>query len=324
MGTARWRRGFAGLLSFFVFLQLGGAPASAQSLQLPSTGAPFVVVQLTSGSVKVRAWDRPTVGIDADPSIRYNHAPPRMVATHMRQSIMLWSQSIPTPRGVLSLAAEPFPLPPFAPGDHDAYIVRGSGNVSLMIPEQTPLLVVNVRTGSVAISGFHGSAFVVHVNRGRVRLDDDSGTGAVQVNEGPAFANNSSFDRLRLRTGRGNVVMTSCHARQIAVTSLLGSVLFDDGTFENGIARFESARGAVAIGVNGGAEIEAHAGSGRILYENGVGPVQRSADDAQAMLDGGGPVVTAASETGSVIFYRGTLRDHPNLARALPQRLRAF
>ncbi len=319
-----WRRGLSGLLSLFVLLGGAGTRAGAQYMQLPSTGAPFILVQLRSGSATIRTWDRPTVGIVADPGVRYNHAPPRIVASRMHQSVMLWSQTIQTPEGALTLAPEPFVLPPFAPGDHDAYVIRGEGNVTLTVPQQAPLVVVNVRVGSVAISGFHGNAFVVHVNQGQVHLDDDSGTGAVQVNNGAFFASNSAFDRLRLRTGRGNIVMTNCHSRQIAVTSLTGSILYDSGTFENGIAHFESERGTVAIGVDGSAEIEAHAGSGRILYRPGEAQVQRSADDAQAIIDGGGPVITATTDAGAVIFYRGAIHDHPGLERALPAAMRFF
>ena len=89
MVATMWRRGLAGLLSLFVFLETGGHALAQQ--QLPSTGAPFVVVELESGAVTVHTWPRPTIGIEADPSITYNHAPPRVVQGRMRQqSIMLW------------------------------------------------------------------------------------------------------------------------------------------------------------------------------------------------------------------------------------------
>jgi hypothetical protein len=318
-----WRRALAGLLSLFVFLGFDGS-ALAQS-QLPSTGSPFVVVQLDSGAVTVHTWTRPTVGIEADPSITYNHAPPRIVEGRMRQqSIMLWSQTIKTQQGEqLSLPPEPFPLPPFAPGDHDAYIVRGEGDVTLDVPESTPLIVINIKLGTATVEGYHGT-LVAHIGGGQVHLNDDSGTVAAQVNNGPFFANNSNFERIRLRTGRGNILMTNCRASQIAVTSLMGSILFDNGSFDNGIARFETDRGIVAIGVNGAAQIEAHSGNGRIVLDNGDAAVQRSASDAQATFEAGGPVVTASSTNAAVFLFRGSLRDHPNLLRQLPPRARFF
>jgi Putative adhesin len=323
MVATMWRRALAGLLSVFVFLTGGSGVARAQQALLPSTGSPFIVVQLESGSVTIHSWSRPNVGIDADPTVSYNHAPPRTVQGQMRQSVMLWSQTIQTQQGQLTLPPEPFPLPPVAPGDHDAYIIRGYGDVTLNVPYATPLVIVNVKIGSVDIAGFHGT-FVVHSGAGQVHLDGDSGTGAVQVNNGAFFADESSFDRLRLRTGRGNVIMTNCRAEQIDVTTLLGSIVFDNGTFANGIARFESDRGAIAIGVNGGAQIEAHSGNGRIISDPGDVDIQLNGPDAQAQINGGGPVVTATSADGAIVIYTGSLRDHPNLQREIPPRLRLF
>jgi hypothetical protein len=323
MAATTWRRGLAGLLSVFVFLVGFGSRAQAMTSYVPTTPAPFIVVQLGSGSVTVRTWDRPGIQIDGDPSITYNHAPPRQVASRIPPQIMLWSQTIQTPSGPLSLPPEPFPLPPFAPGEHDALVVRGDGDVTITIPEQSPLVLANVRLGSLTVDDFHSTALVAHVNAGEVHLNDVSGTAAIQVNNGPFFATGSSFDRLRLRTGRGNIYMSDCRVSQIQVTSLTGSILFDDGVFEPGLARFESTRGAVAIGLASGAQIEAHSGAGRILYEAGPeGGIARGANDAQAALLGGGPVVTASSTGGAVIFYRGLLHDHPRLERAMPPRLR--
>jgi len=323
MTATTWRRGLAGLLTAFVFLIGFRAPARAASSFIPTTPAPFIVVQLGSGSVTIRTWDRPGIQIDSDPSITFSHAPPREVASRIPPQIMLWSQTIQTPAGELNLPPEPFPLPPFAPGEHDALVVRGDGDVTLTIPEQSPLVLVNVRLGALAVDGYRGTALVAHVTAGEVHLDDVSGTVAVQVNNGPFYANDSSFDRLRLRTGRGNVYMSNCRSRQIQVTSLMGSILYDNGVFEPGLARFESTRGAVAIGLASGAQIEAHSGAGRILYDAGPeGNPVRGANDAQAALMGGGPVVTASSTGGAVIFYHGLLHDHPRLERAMPPRLR--
>lgn len=295
-----------------------------QLLLYPSTGSPFIVVQLQSGTVDVRTWRRPGVGITADQSIQVHHAPPRVVNARVRrQSIMLWSAMARTPEGTLSLPPEPFPLPPIPPGDHDAYVVRGSGNVAIDVPSRSPLVIVNVKNGSAFIANYHGT-FVVHVGRGQVHLQDDSGTAAVQVNAGSFFAGNSSFERLRLRTARGDIVLLNCRARQIGVTSLLGSILYDNGSFANGLAHFETTRGTIAIGVNGGAQIVAHAGSGRFLYNPAEIALRRGPQDAQATIDGGGPVVTASTIGGSIALYRGALRDHPVLRRMIPPQLRFF
>jgi hypothetical protein len=320
-----WRQGLAGLLSVFAFLVGTGLRAHAATTLIPTTPAPFVVVQIDSGSVNIRTWDRPAIDLEADPTITYNHAPPRQVAARIPQQIPLWSQTLKTPQGQqLDLAPELFPLPPFAPGEHDAVIIRGQGDVTLTVPAQSPLLLINVRVGSVTLSGYNGSAFVAHVVAGEVHMDNVSTTAAVQVNNGPVFISNSTFERLRLRTGRGTIFMSACRARQIQVTSLTGSIIFDNGVFEPGLAHFESDRGNVVIGAASGMQIEAHSSSGRILYDIGSdGSVNRSAQDAQATLMGGGPVVTASSVNGAVIFFHGTLHDYPQFERLLTPKTRA-
>ncbi len=316
-----WRRGLAGLLSVFVFLAGMSARAHAANAVIPTTPAPFIWIQLDSGTVTIHTWDRAAIQIQSDPSVTFNHAPPRQLGGP--QQIPLWSQTVKTQAGDLTLAPEAFILPPFAPGEHDALIVRGEGDVTLTIPSQTPLVLANVRLGSVAVDGFSGTALVAHVTAGEVHLNNVSTTAAVQVNNGPVFVENSDFPRLRLRTGRGNVFMTNCRASQIQITSLVGSILFDNGTFDPGLAHFETDRGSIAIGVNSGAQIDAHSGSGRIFYDIGnEGNISRTPDDAQATLNGGGPVVTASSVNGTVVFYRGTLHQYPQLERLVGPKLR--
>lgn len=316
-----WRRGLAGLLSVFVFLAGMTARAHAANAVIPTTPAPFVWIQLDGGAVTIRTWDRAAIQIQSDPSVTFSHAPPRQLGGP--QQIPLWSQTVKTPAGDLTLAPEAFILPPFAPGEHDAFIVRGEGDVTLTIPSQTALLFANVRLGSVAVDGFSGTALYVRVTAGEAHLTNVSTTAAVQVNNGPVFVANSDFPRLRLRTGRGNVFMSNCRASQIQVTSLVGSILFDNGTFDPGLAHFETDRGSIAIGVTSGAQIDAHSGSGRILYDIGNdGSVNRTPNDAEAMLNGGGPVVTASSVNGAVVFYRGTLHQYPQLERLIGPKLR--
>jgi len=319
-----WRRGLAGLLSVFAFLVGMSGRAHAATTLIPTTPAPFIVIALDSGNVTIHTWDRPEVQLSADPTVMFNHAPPRMVESRIPAQIPLWSQTIRTADGEsLELSPELFPLPPFAPGEHDAIVIRGVGDVTLTVPAQVPLVMANVRVGSVIVDGYSGTAFVAHVTAGEVHIANMTTTAAVQVNNGSVFISNSSFQRLRLRTGRGSVFMDGCQTSQIQVTTLIGSILYDNGSFEPGLAHFESDRGTIAIGVAGGAEIEAHSGSGRILYNLGqAGNINRTPTDAQATLMGGGPVITATTNRGAIIFYRGALRDYPELERAAGPKIR--
>ena len=110
-------------------------------------------------------------------------------------------------------------------------------------------------------------------------------------------ATNSSFDRLRVRTATGNMFFRGCSSQQIQATSNYGSIVYDNGDFQAGLARFESDHGNVALGVRGGAQIGAHSGSGHVVsnFQDGAF-VQGNPETKQATVGGGGPVVTATSE----------------------------
>jgi len=306
-----WRRGL-GLLFAFLFAVCVGARASADSI--PSTDSPVIIVTLQSGNVTIRTWDRATVQIDGDPTVQYNHPGAQAVAQHFAAQPYqpeLWAQTIDTPEGQLSLAPEPFFIPPLSPSPHDAVSIRGSGDVTLTVPLGTALIVANVRQGGITIENYRGT-FVAHVIGGSVHLNNVQGTGAVQVNNGPLFASNSTFDRLRVRTGRGNMFFENCSASQIQASSLTGTIVYDNGTFTAGLAHFESQRGSVALGVSdGNAQITAHSDSGRVF------------DQSQG-FSGGGPLVTATSRSGAVMYFRGSIRAHPRLLLQLPADARPF
>jgi hypothetical protein len=318
----------ARLLLVFVLVCFVPRAALADSSQLPTTDSPVVYVNLTSGSLTMMTVDRPGIAIAADPGIDYRHVPASPnVDARIPAQVMLWSQTIHTPTGDLTLPAEPFVFPQLAGGPHDAIVVKGSGNVTLQMPATTALVVANVRRGSVQLNGYQNGIFVSHVGVGRVILNDVSGSGAVQVNSGPVIANASNFARLRVRTARGSMFFRDCSAQQIEATSLTGSILYDNGSFQPGLARFETVRGNVVLGISGGGvQIGAHSNAGKIYSGFGSdAQVSRSDDaDSLATIGGGGPVVTATSQTGSVTFFPGSLRDHPELLQHVPPRMRSF
>jgi len=319
------RRGLAWLLSVFVCFAGTSSTAHAAASLIPTTDSPFIWIALDRGSVTIRTWSQPAVSLVADPSVDVEHAPPR-VAERVPQQIPLWSASIEGPSGPLNLAPELFPLPPFPPGEHDALVLRGTGNATLLVPSQTALVVANVRNGSVIVQGYAGTALVAHVTSGQVRMSGDSTTAAVQIDAGPVIIRNSAFTRLRLRAGSGNVYMNDCRADQIQVTSLTGSIVYDDGVFEPGLAHFESTWGNIAIGVDGPTQIDAQSGVGRVYYRIApdAGSIDRTQSEVQAMILGGGPVVTASSLNGAVLFYRGALRYYPALQRAFMMQLPSY
>jgi hypothetical protein len=311
------RRGLGGL--FALLLLAPGLGARARAEDLSSMNAPVIAIVLRGGgNVTIRTWEREDVHLDADPTIQINR--PRANSQQIAAAFskfFLHAQSIQAPGGQnYALPPEQFPIPPLAPGDHDALLVRGEGDVTLTVPQDTAVVEAQVSQGSISIEGYHGT-ILAQMGAGSIHLKNDGGTVAVQLNNGPFIAQHSAFDRVRVRTGRGNMFFSNCRATQIQASSLLGAIVYDNGTFEPGLARFESQHGSVAIGVsNDNAQFLAHSDAGKIYAGNDI-TLTRSGNDAQASLSRSGPIVSASSNGGSVIFYRGAIARHPELRNLL-------
>jgi hypothetical protein len=144
-----------------------------------------------------------------------------------------------------------------------------------------------------------------------MQLDDVGGTVFLQTAHAPMIVTNSSFDRLRARSLFGNMTFERCNVRQIEATTIDGSIVYDSGNFDAGLAHFESTRGNVAIGANGPVQLGGHVSDGGRVYTNFVRPaaVDERDGEATATVQGGGPVVTATSANGNVYFYDGSLRS---------------
>jgi hypothetical protein len=188
--------------------------------------------------------------------------------------------------------------------------------VIITIPASTALVLARVDRGPLTLRGYHNGAFVLQVLTGSVHLRNVTGTGFAQlVRGGPMVIQGSDFTRLRARTAVSNVFIGGTHSTQIEVTSIFGSIVYDNGTFAPGLARFESQYGNVALGVAGsGAQIGAHSNSGRVFtsFSRPVNLTNRNGN-TQAIVNGGGPVVTATARNGAVLLYDGSLRQHPHL-----------
>ena len=186
-----------------------------------------------------------------------------------------------------------------------------------MIPRGTALVTAHVGSGQLNLNGYHG-VFIAHVRDGGISLNHVDGSGYVEALRGPVNASNSSFNRLRVRTATGNMTFRGCTSHQIEASSKYGSIVYDNGKFQPGLARFESDHGNVALGVRGGAQIGAHSGSGHIVstFHNGA-PANGNPNTAQETVRGGGPVVTAVSKSGSVYLYNGSVRSHPRVQSEL-------
>lgn len=263
------------------------------------------IVQL-SGNVTVRTWNREAVQVDGQGvEVR------RTTATVREAQSMLPVLAGRTDgaHGPIVLPEETFAVSTLAPGEHDVITVHGPYSKTLIfVPQDAGLVSVVMGSGSVIIRGYRGGTFVTRVRNGAARLINVSGDGFVQVMRGPIIARHSSFQRLRARSGTGDIAFERCDARQIEVSSIEGSILYDDGTFQPGLARFESQAGNVAIGVNGASQLGARANSGHVytMFDRNA-QVDNKDSRANVTVAGGGPLVNISSANANVYLYDGAL-----------------
>lgn len=277
--------------------------ATARADDIGVGPAPIVNVQLRSGDASVTVWNRPYVEIVSEGAVSWrNVAAPTRLPTEMN----FWAQQIPTERGILTLPAELFELPPIV-GVHDAVIARGFGNTTIAVPQDTALVVVRAAgIGAIDVSGYQGTLVAVARN-GIVRVQNAGGTAYLQSLRGGIFVTDSSFDRVRARTAIGPVIFSNCQAAQVDETSIAGAVFFDNGTLGQGPVHFASEYGNVGIGIWG------LSGATRRQQQGGA---------ATATL-ASGAVVTASSTHANAFIYQGSLTQHPELISRWP-RLQRF
>jgi hypothetical protein len=312
------RRAVAGFTLFVCALQAG--TANAQPVFFDAGDAPVVQIGVRSGTIVVNTWDRPGVDVESADDINVRRVTARFGADPgaIPMSVPMLAAPVRTPQGDnVTLPPENFVFSTVSPGPHDAILLTANDNVAatVHIPINTALLVVRSGGASqIEINNYRTGTFIVHSRAGLVRLNNDGGDGFVQVVNGNIVANNSNFNRIRARTAVRNIAFERCSAKQIEATSIAGSILYDGRTFQTGLARFETERGNVAIGVSGGARIEARGATGRVFtaFDNPASVQQRNGE-ADAVVGGGGALVSASSAQGSVYLFDGTLASKRQL-----------
>jgi len=311
------RRPKAVVAIFLICISLLAVPCTVRADQglFSVTNAPVINISIAGGTVTIRTWDRAQVQTESNVPLQVQQFSSAQMARNVPREITVLAGQTPSPRGVLTLPRETFVLGASASGAHDGLAITGSGGeTTITIPSSTALLVARMPRGFVTLDGYRGGTFFVRLRNGWVHLLNLGGEGFVQVMRGPIVASDSTFVRLRARSAIGNMLFVRCHARQIEVSSIAGSVSYDNGSFEPGLARFETQYGNVALGVgSGNAQIVAHSEGGRILYNyERRATVDARGNDATAAVGANGPLVNVSSG-GSILLYDGVLRARSRL-----------
>ncbi len=314
------RRAAASLALLLGFFHPAVANAASGSFAIGDQG----VVRVIGGAhtqITIKAWDRPNVQFDTDDETVQVTRRPITFGTPQNPlsvSIPLINITIRDPlSGAVSrgtMAPEEFPYASdFRAGVHDSVsiVAAADTHVTVMVPASTAILDARIRGGAgiISVADYHGGTMFVASGGGRTVISNVTSAAFIQMLSGRLEVVDSSFDRLRARGNAASFVFENDRARQIEVTTVSGSIVYDNGTFDPGLARFESTSGSIAIGVAAGAQVAARSNDGHVysMWEKRTPIDQRSEGEASAAIAGGGPVVNAVTGRGNIYLYDGTL-----------------
>ena len=314
------RRATAGFALLVGFVHPVAANAASGSFLIGGQG----VVQVWAGPrsrITIRSWDRPNVQFSTDDeSVQVIRRPipfgtrqtPLFIPIPLANILVRDPRTGTTSRG--TLPPEEFPYASdFRSGVHDAVrIVAGAdARVTVMVPASTAILDARIQRGAgvIAVDGYHGGTLFLVSGGGQTTLSDVTSDTFIQMMNGRLDVFDSSFDRLRARGNNAAFVFQHDRARQIEVSTVSGPIVYDNGTFDPGLARFESTNGSIAIGFAAGAQVAARSGNGRVysMWDRRTPFDQRSDGAADATVAGGGPVVNVVTVNGNVYLYDGTI-----------------
>lgn len=307
-------RGRGAALLVFICALAGAGPPAAQAqtpIVLPAGDAPVVRVMMRSGTLTIRTWNRSDVQVSSQQPVSARDFRPEAVARALTGSIAIFATSVFDAAGPITLPQEEFAVPALSAAPHQGIFVQAlDADVIVMLPAGTALLLATVQRGGIDLQDYRGT-FTLLLHNGGMRLRNVAGTGFAQVARGPLMVSASQFDRIRARTAIGTILFEHCNSRQIQVSSVGGTIVYDGSTFQPGLAHFETEYGNVALGIGRNTQVGAHSSVGRIYSIVGGAGVRAGQTDAQ--IGNGSAFVTASSSHGAIFLYTGTLRSQQKL-----------
>jgi hypothetical protein len=322
--ASRWITAGLGALLACVGLALPGA-AETSSVDVGEQAVVIVQVAGRGNAVTIRTWDRPSVEVEAG----------EVPATLARRTVEFGTDRMPLaapippmpyvsrdPAGQVTgqgvLPPEDFPYTAFRPGPHDVVriLADAGARLTVTIPAATGLLQTRIGGGFTTIEGYHGANLFVVQNFGRVQLSGVATTAFLQMNSGTLYASDDAFERVRVRANSAHVVFEHCRSKQIEATSVSGALVYDGGSFDPGLARFESQTGNIALGVSSPAQLAGRAQDGHVYtqFDRGTPVAQPPDGSTTATYGGGGPLVNAITAHGNVYLYDGSLASRRSVA----------
>ena len=286
-------RGPAPLATIFLALLaavgLARLPARAdQSVAAPT--APVVVVRSASGTVTVLRGDNATVRVVGGSAT----ATPFAVSRESLNRIML--------PGGSGLPSRRFSLPGVADGATGVRIDNPGGDITVYVPQHVGALLVKNDGGDVSMTGIRGP-YVLLAPNGNVDVSRVFGFGNVRTTTGHAnFAGVGGA--LHVETTFGTVTGAMMFPERAEIHTQGGDINWTIARLGGGPYRFTSAAGNVHVGVDGNvaANIDVQSPQGAVTNRFGRAATVRfrTAHAMSMVLGGGGPQITAASQSGTV------------------------
>ena len=310
---------------------LGLALAGAAIARIPALGAQSATIGVTDQPVVeivaraprtqiiVRSWDRPAIGLDSsDDRTTLDHEMNRFGPGGRPLGVQIPPAAYDAASGEPTVVPpEDFPYAAFRPGMHDVVTIAAPGGAHLVVtvPSTTGVLDVMSAGGSTEVEDYRGDNLLVVQRQGSIALTADRTAAFVQLNRGRLVARDDQFERLRARSNTAALIFAGCYSGEIEATTISGPIVYDDGEFDAGPARFDSLKGDIALGTSAPAQIAGRAQSGRVYtaFGRGASVDQRSPGVAIATVGAGGSLVNAISALGDVYLYDGSLRGRRDL-----------
>ena len=146
-----------------------------------------------------------------------------------------------------------------------------NGDMTITIPRGTAMVFAHVRAGHLTIRTTTASSSRTCASAGDLARQRQR-HGLRRIAARPRRApTNSSFDSAARAHRHRRHALSGLHVASDPGHSSYGSIVYDNGDFAPGLARFESEHGNVALGVRGNAQIGAHSGTGHVVSSFGDG-----------------------------------------------------